>query len=102
MTDLFKGRRPPPAVRQPQHLPSSLPGWVQDRAHVYIYTPYRLVARASRAPAPPLVVDRVSACRFTYSPGSSTRAALVTATLTVTEAGESVTLLQQAHVQNQP
>ncbi len=56
----------------------------------------------SLAPSPPLVVDRVSACRFTYSPGSSTRAGLVTATLTVTEAGESVTLLQQAHVPNQP
>ncbi len=51
---------------------------------------------------PPLVVDRVRDCLFTYSPGSGTRAGLVTITLAVGEGGEKVTLLQQAHVPNQP
>ena len=52
MTDLFKGRRPPPAVRQPQHLPSFLPGWVQERANVHIYNLYRFVESVGRELAP--------------------------------------------------
>ncbi len=51
-----------------------------------------------------LLIDRVTACDFSYSAGTEQRAALVTLSITITEPtlGESVTLLQQAHVINQP
>jgi MSHA biogenesis protein MshO len=49
-----------------------------------------------------LLVDRVSACRFTYSPGTPQRAALVTIELTLSHLGEQVRLLEQVHVLNVP
>jgi MSHA biogenesis protein MshO len=51
-----------------------------------------------------LLVEQVSVCSMTYDPGSATRAALVTISITLqdTNLGQSVTLLQQAHVPNQP
>jgi len=51
-----------------------------------------------------LLIDNLTACDMSYDPGSSTRAALVTISLTVSDpdSGESVSLLQQAHVDNQP
>ncbi len=49
-----------------------------------------------------LLVDRVSACSFSYSPGSATRDGLVTLALSITDSGESVHLLQQVHIPNQP
>ncbi len=51
-----------------------------------------------------LLVNTVGGCAFTYNAGSAKRGGLVTLRLTVTEpsSGESVTLLQQAHVSNQP
>jgi len=52
-----------------------------------------------------LLVNQVSACSFTYSAGSATRAGLVTLSITISDstlAGASVTLLQQVHVDNQP
>jgi MSHA biogenesis protein MshO len=61
-------------------------------------------------PVPPaagdahLLVDRVQNCSFTFDPGSLTRAALVIIRLTIRDpgSGESVTLMQQVHVENQP
>ncbi len=49
-----------------------------------------------------LLVDKVSACSYSYSPGTATRGGLVTLSLTITDAGESVRLLQQVHIPNQP
>jgi MSHA biogenesis protein MshO len=49
-----------------------------------------------------LLVDRVSACRFTYTPGTPQRAALVTIELTLSHLGEQVRLLEQVHVLNVP
>ena len=52
-----------------------------------------------------LLVNQVTACSFTYNPGSATRAGLVTLSITIqdtTLTGASVTLLQQVHVYNQP
>lgn len=51
-----------------------------------------------------LLVNLVKACSFTYSPGTASRAGLVTIELTVRDnnLGQEVTLLQQAHVDNQP
>ncbi len=48
------------------------------------------------------VVYNASGCGFSYAPGTSERAGLLSASLTVSEAGESVSLLRQAHVDNVP
>ena len=49
-----------------------------------------------------LVTNKVSACAFTYAPGTSERAALITLDFTVADAGEQVRLLHQIHVINVP
>lgn len=49
-----------------------------------------------------LLVEQVSACRFSYQPGTATRGGLVTVALTVAEAGEQVSVMQQVHVSNLP
>lgn len=46
--------------------------------------------------------NNVTNCQFTYDPGTAARAALVTLALTLTDAGESVRLMQQVHVDNLP
>lgn len=49
-----------------------------------------------------LLADGVSACSFSYDPGTATRSALVTVELALSESGENVRLLQQVHVVNTP
>ena len=51
-----------------------------------------------------LLINDVTACDFDYDPGTATRSGLATLSLTITEpaSGQSVTLIQQAHVNNQP
>lgn len=54
-----------------------------------------------------LLIDRVTDCSFSYDPGSLERAALLTIRIEVTHpdlgpGGQSITLLQQIHVSNQP
>lgn len=64
-------------------------------------------AIAATQPTPPggggdLVTRSVSGCSFSYDPGASQRAGLVTLELSLTEAGETITLLHQVHVVNAP
>jgi len=49
-----------------------------------------------------LLASGVTACSFTYVPGVTQRASLVTLRLTLTNTSDSVTLLHQVHVQNVP
>jgi len=51
-----------------------------------------------------LLANKVSACNFTYTQGTASRAAMVTLQITIEDPdlGQDVTLLQQAHVDNQP
>jgi MSHA biogenesis protein MshO len=49
-----------------------------------------------------LMSDNMSACTFTFTPGTAKRAGLVTLSLTVSEDGESIVLLQQVHIENVP
>jgi MSHA biogenesis protein MshO len=49
-----------------------------------------------------LMSDNMSACTFTFTPGTAQRAGLVTLSLTVAQDGESIVLLQQVHVDNVP
>ena len=53
-------------------------------------------------PSKAKVVDAVSGCSFSYDPGTSSRSGLVTLRLTLTQDGETITLLQQVHVDNAP
>ena len=49
-----------------------------------------------------LMSDNLTACTFTFTPGTAQRDGLVTMSLTVADAGESIVLLQQAHIDNVP
>ena len=51
-----------------------------------------------------LLANNISACSMSYDAGTATRAGMVTISITVrdNDSGEEVTLLQQAHVDNQP
>lgn len=49
-----------------------------------------------------LVTRNVSDCKFNYEPGVSQRAGLVTLEISLTEEGETITLLHQVHVVNVP
>jgi MSHA biogenesis protein MshO len=51
-----------------------------------------------------LLVNQLTNCSFTYNAGTATRSGLVTISITVrdNDLGQEVTLLQQAHVDNQP
>ena len=51
---------------------------------------------------PALVASKIDHCRFSYDPGASQRAGLVTLDLSLTEEGETITLLHQVHVVNAP
>lgn len=53
-------------------------------------------------PVDSLVVDSITGCTFTYDPGTNTRSGLVTLRLTLSQDGETITLLQQVHVDNAP
>ncbi len=49
-----------------------------------------------------LLSDNLSSCGFTFTPGTAQRAGLVTMSLNVAQAGETIVLLQQVHVDNVP
>jgi MSHA biogenesis protein MshO len=71
------------------------------------YSKYTITAAQQVTPAgvtPALLSTPVTACSFSYSPGTNQRAGLVTLDITVgdTESGEQVRLLYQAHVDNSP
>ena len=51
---------------------------------------------------PQPLASQVSGCRFIYQPGTTQRAGLLTMSLTISEEGESLELLQQVHVDNAP
>ena len=80
--------------------------FVCSGASITRYADYSITAAQSVSPggSANLLADQVSDCFMTYDPGSATRAALVTIRMTLqdTSLGQSVTLLQQAHVPNQP
>ncbi len=48
------------------------------------------------------VVSRLSGCNISYEAGTARRGGIVTIEITITDAGESITLLHQIHVVNVP
>lgn len=52
---------------------------------------------------PAIQANQIAACSFSFNSGSSIRSAVVTVELTLTdESGESINLIQQVHLDNQP
>jgi MSHA biogenesis protein MshO len=49
-----------------------------------------------------VLLGNVSSCAFSYAPGTSTRAGLITLRVGVKRQGEEIMLLQQVHVDNAP
>ncbi len=49
-----------------------------------------------------LVAKRVTACTFTWQPGTPQRSGVLSVELTLAEAGEQIRLLHQIHVENAP
>ncbi len=74
------------------------------------YAGYGIVQLQPTAPAAPplsgaasaLVSKRLTACRFTWQPGTPQRTGLLTVELSLAEAGEQIRLLHQIHVENAP
>ncbi len=67
------------------------------------YDQYTLQSAAASPPAgarTSLVSDDVSACSFSYLPGTATRAGVISLQLTLSANGESIQLLEQANVPN--
>ncbi|MBN8780223.1 MULTISPECIES: prepilin-type N-terminal cleavage/methylation domain-containing protein [unclassified Thiobacillus] len=72
------------------------------------YWGYAIAAAKPTPPAPPapassaLLATNVSACSFTYQPGATERGGLVSMTLDLSQAGETVRLYATTQVSNQP
>ncbi|MFO7604366.1 MAG: type II secretion system protein [Gammaproteobacteria bacterium] len=49
---------------------------------------------------PPLLLENVTACSFTYDPGSQQRAGLLRIDLTITDQGETIRISHEVHVYN--
>jgi MSHA biogenesis protein MshO len=68
------------------------------------YAGYAISASQSVLPGvtPSTMADHVSGCTFTYDPGTPQRSGMVSLRLTLTDDGETITLLHQIHVENAP
>lgn len=68
------------------------------------YAGYAISTSQSTLPGvtPSTMADHVSSCTFTYDPGTPQRSGLVSLRLTLTDDGETITLLHQVHVENAP
>ena len=101
-----------PSPTQRLYLVDTPISYLCDGSNLYRYAGYPIIqgqvatdaglmaqAGVTRA----LVTNQVDTCGFTYQPGTSQRAGLVTLTLTLTDSsGEKITLLHQVHVDNTP
>ena len=76
--------------------------WRIDRYAVTAAQPTSQSVSPLASGSAPRASDRVEQCRFVYTPGSPTRAGLVTIELVLANEGERVRLLQQVQVQNAP
>lgn len=95
---------PLPSPQQRFHVVDTPVSFVCAGGELRRYDGYPITAVQSVPPpaAGRLLADKVSACRFGYDPGTATRGGLVTLEIAITEAGETVKLLQQVHVPNVP
>jgi MSHA biogenesis protein MshO len=94
--------------RSRMYLVDTAVSYVCSGGQLNRYTGYDFTNKPSQvvppAAAPVLMADNVDSCSFTYTPGTSQRAGLLTLDLTIRDAatGEQIRLLQQVHVDNVP
>jgi MSHA biogenesis protein MshO len=92
--------------RQRFHVVDTPVSFVCSGGEIHRHSGYAITPVQSTTPGGTdnLLVDQVSACSFTLTPPTLTRAGVLTISLTITDAviGQSVTLLQQVHVENVP
>ncbi len=91
--------------RQRFHIVDTPVSFICAGSNITRYSDYKLqLVTIPTAGTANLLVDNLTSCSISYDPGSASRAALVTISITITDpdSGESVSLLQQAHVDNQP
>lgn len=92
--------------RQRFHIVDTPVSFVCSGGEIRRYSGYAITPTQSTSPGGTdnLLVDQVSACSFSLTPPTLTRAGVLTISLTITDAaiGQSVTLLQQVHVENVP
>ncbi|MBI1732548.1 MAG: prepilin-type N-terminal cleavage/methylation domain-containing protein [Gammaproteobacteria bacterium] len=92
--------------RQRFHVVDTPVSFVCNGGEIHRFSGYAITPTQSATPGgiDNLLVDQVSACTFTLRAPTLTRAGLLTLSLTINDAtlGQSVTLLQQVHVDNVP
>ena len=92
--------------RQRFHIVDTPVSFVCSGGEIHRFAGYAITPAQSTTPggADNLLVDQVSACNFTLRAPTLTRAGLLTVSLTINDAtlGQSVTLLQQVHLDNVP
>mgnify|MGYP001821621295 CR=1 FL=1 len=76
-------------------------GYSLQASHTDVDTHAELLALSNPAEHA-LMANDVAACQFQYSPGTPTRNAVLTLRLSITDAGEVVTLMEQVSVSNLP
>jgi MSHA biogenesis protein MshO len=99
----------------PMQFPLASPGnrfQVVDGPVSYVYDPvagtltrfwgYDPTVGVTAATPRALLANRVSACNFSYQPGVTERGGLVSVTLSLSQAGETVSLYATTQVSNQP
>ena len=100
-------RFPFPSPRQRFFVVDTPVSFICSGAQITRYADYLIQAAQ---PVPPaggtanLLIDQLTACSIDYDPGTATRSGLVTISLTIRDntLNQQVTLMQQAHVDNQP
>ena len=97
------------AFASPQHrlyLAETVVGYRCQGGQLLRYTYNQLLNAVPAAPpagsGPQPVARNVANCAFSYQPGSTQRAGLLTLVLGISAAGETLQLLQQVHVDNAP
>ena len=92
--------------RQRFHIVDTPVSFVCSGGEIHRFSGYAITPSQSTTPGGTdnLLVDQVSACNFTLRAPTLTRAGLLTVSLTINDAGlgQSVTLLQQVHLDNVP
>lgn len=92
--------------RQRFHVVDTPVSFVCSGGEVHRFAGYAITATQSTTPGGTdnLLVDQVSACNFTLRAPTLTRAGLLTISLTINDPdiGQSVTLMQQVHLDNVP
>ncbi len=88
------------------YLASRVIGYRCQAGQLLRYSYTSLLAAVPGSPPagsdPQPVAASVSVCRFAYQPGTTQRAGLLSLTLGLSQAGESIELMQQVHVDNAP